>query len=70
MHRNPCLTLMICHVQVWYRATIVDTLQDQGDYLVFFTDYPSEAVVGREEMVESIQEIPQGEMVDGNVVED
>jgi len=50
--------------KVWYRATIVDTLQDQGDYLVFFTDYLNEAVVRREEMVESVHEIPHGEAVD------
>ena len=54
---------MRCY-QVWYRARVVDTLQDQGDYLVFFTDYLNEAVVGREEMVESVHEIPHGEAVD------
>ena len=56
--------------RIWYRAIILDILPDQDTYLVFFTDYPSEAVVGRGEMVESIHEIPHGEMVDGNVVED
>ena len=52
--------------QVWYHATVVDTLQDQGDCLVSFTYYLNEAVVRREEMVEleSINEIPRGEEVD------
>ena len=51
---------------MWYHATVVDTLQDQGDYLVSFTYYLNEAVVGREEMVEleSVHEIPCDEEVD------
>ena len=51
---------------MWYHATIVDTLQDQGDCLVSFTYYLNEAVVGRLEMVEleSINEIPCDEEVD------
>ena len=46
---------------------VLDTLQDHGDYLLFFSDYLNEAVVGRGEMVESIHEIPHGELVDENV---
>jgi len=53
--------------KVWYHATVLDTLQDQGDYLVFFSDYLNEAVVGKGEMVESIHEIPPGELVDENI---
>ena len=57
---------MRCY-QVWYHATVVDTLQDEGDCLVSFTYYLNEAVVGREEMaeLESIGEIPRGEEVEG-----
>ena len=46
---------------------MLDSLQDQGDYLVFFTDYLNEAVVGKGEMVESIHEMPPGELVDENI---
>ena len=61
---------MRCY-QVWYHATVVDTLQDEGDCLVSFTYYLNEAVVGREEMVEleSIGEIPRGEEVDVKALE-
>ena len=61
---------MRCY-QVWYHATVVDTLQDEGDCLVSFTYYLNEAVVGREEMVEleSIGEIPRGEEVDVEALE-
>ena len=51
----------------WYNAEI---LALEGDSVtVRFTDYGNEAVVGREEVVWTPLAIPDGELVDGNVIE-
>ena len=63
------LVFMISH-QVWYRATVLDALEGEGDYLVLFNDYNNEAVVGWEEIAGSVHQIPVGDEVDVNVCQD
>ena len=54
---------------VWYRATVLQVL-DQGDTMVLFKDYGTEAVVGRGEVVREAAEVPKGEPRDHHVVEE
>jgi hypothetical protein len=51
----------------WYNAEILAL--EGGSVTVRFTDYGNEAVVGRKEVVWTPLSIPEGELVDGNVIE-
>ena len=55
--------------QVWYHATVLENLKDQGNYLVCFIDWGNEAVVGEDEMVENIGDIPPKDKVDEKICE-
>jgi len=54
---------------VWYKATVLENLKDQGNYLVCFIDWGNEAVVGKDEMVEIIGDIPPEDQVDEKICE-
>ena len=55
--------------QMWYHATVLENLKDQGNYLVCFIDWGNEAVVGEDEMVENIGDIPPKDKVDEKICE-